>query len=52
MSEQKNEDISGLQEVSHINSAVVLIFRYFQYIHWMYFDVAWVLVSLGTQAQS
>ena len=40
-----------LQEVSDIKNAVVLIFRYIQCLHMMYSEVAWVLESLGTQAQ-
>ena len=52
MSEQRNEDITGLQEVGHINNTVALIFWYFQCLHLMYSEVAWVLVSSGTQVQS
>ena len=40
-----------LQEAGHIKSAVVLIFRHIQCLHLMYSEVAWVLVSLGTQVQ-
>ena len=40
-----------LQEASHINNAVVLIFRHIQCLHFMYSEVAWVLVSLETQVQ-
>ena len=40
---------------SHIKNthwnAVVLIFRYIQCLHLMNSEVAWVLVSLGTQVQ-
>ena len=32
-------------------SHIVLIFRYFQCLHLMYCEVAWVLVSLETQFQ-
>ena len=34
-----------------MNNAVVLIFRYFQYLHLMYFEVAWVLASSVTKVQ-
>ena len=40
-----------LQEVGHITNTVVLIFWYFQCLHFMCSEVAWVLVSLGTQVQ-
>ena len=43
--------LSGLQEVGHINNIVVLIFRYFQYLHLMYSKLAWVVVFSGTQVQ-
>ena len=44
-------NVSGLQEAGHINNTVVLIFRYFQYLHLMHSEVAWVLVSSETQVQ-
>ena len=44
--------LSGLQEVGHINNIVGLIFRYFQYLHLMYSKLAWVVVFSGTQVQS
>ena len=34
-----------------MNNAVVLIFRYFQYLQLMYFEVAWVLASSVTKVQ-
>ena len=40
-----------LQETGHIKNTVVLIFRPIQCLHLMYYDVAWALVSSGTQAQ-
>ena len=41
-----------LLEAGHIKNTVVLIFRHIQYLHVMYSEVAWVLVSSGTQVQS
>ena len=52
ISDQQNEDVSELQEVGHINNTVVLIFWYFQCVHLMYSEVAWVLVSSRTKVQS
>ena len=43
--------MSVLQEAGHINNTVVLIFRRIQCSHMMNSEVAWVLVSLGTQVQ-
>ena len=40
-----------LQEAGHIKNTVVLIFRHIQCLHLMYSEVAWILVSSGTQAQ-
>ena len=43
-----------LQEAGHINNTVVLTiltFLHIQCLHLMYDEVAWVLVSLGTQVQ-
>ena len=40
-----------LQEAGHIKNAVVLIFRHIQCLHLMNSEVAWVLVSTGTQVQ-
>ena len=40
-----------LQEAGHIKNTVVLIFRYIQCLHSMNSEVAWVLVSSGTQVQ-
>ena len=40
-----------LQEADHINNTVILIFRRIQCSHLMNSEVAWVLVSLGTQVQ-
>ena len=40
-----------LQEAGHIKNTVVLIFRHIQCLHLMYSEVAWVLVSWGTQMQ-
>ena len=38
--------------MGHINNTVVLLFGYFQYLHLMYSELVWVIVSLGTQFQS
>ena len=46
--------ISAARRWYHINNTVVLAiltFRHIQCLHLMYADVAWVLVSLGTQVQ-
>ena len=51
MSEQYNEDISGLQNAGHINYTVVLIFQYFQCLHLICSKVTWILVNSGTQVQ-
>ena len=40
-----------LQEAGHIKNTVVLIFRDIQCLHLMNSEVAWVLVSSGTQVQ-
>ena len=40
-----------LQEVVQIKNAVVLIFRHILCLHLMNSEVAWVLLSLGTQVQ-
>ena len=40
-----------LQEAGHIKNTVVLIFRHIQCLHLMNSEVAWVLVSSGTQVQ-
>ena len=40
-----------LQEAGHIKNTVVLILWHIQCLHLMYSEVAWVLVSLGTQVQ-
>ena len=40
-----------LQEAGHIKNTVVLIFRHIQCLLLMYAEVAWVLVSTGTQVQ-
>ena len=39
------------QEAGHIKNAVVLTIRHIQYLYLMYSDVAWALLSLGTQVQ-
>ena len=41
-----------LQVTGHIKNTVVLIFQHIQCLHLMYSEVAWVLVSSGTQVQS
>ena len=41
-----------LQEAGHIKNTNVLIFRHIQCLHLIYAEVAWVLVSSRTQAQS
>ena len=38
-----------LQEACHIKNTVVLIFRHFQCLHSTSSEVAWVLISSGTQ---
>ena len=46
--------ISPVRTWSHINNTVVLTiltFRHIQCLHLMYADIAWVLVSSGTQVQ-
>ena len=40
-----------LQEAAHIKNTVVLIFRHIQCLHLINSEVAWVLVSSGTQVQ-
>ena len=40
-----------LQEAAHIKNIVVLIFRHIQCLHLINSEVAWVLVSSGTQVQ-
>ena len=40
-----------LQEAGHIKNTVVFMFQYIQCLYLMYYEVAWVLVSLGTQVQ-
>ena len=41
-----------LQEAGHIKNTVVLIFWHIHCIHLMNSEVAWALVSSGTQVQS
>ena len=40
-----------LQEAGHIKNTVVLIFPHIQCLHLMNSEVAWALVSLGTQIE-
>ena len=40
------------QEAGHIKNTVVLILRHIQSLHLMNSEVAWVLVSSGSQVQS
>ena len=40
-----------LQEAGHVKNTVVLIFQHIQCLHLINPEVAWVLVSLGTQVQ-
>ena len=40
-----------LQEAGHIKNKVVLVFRHIQCLHLMNSEIAWVLVSSGTQVQ-
>ena len=40
-----------LQEAGHIKNTVVLISRHIQCLHLMNSEVAWVLLSSGTQVQ-
>ena len=40
-----------LQEAGHIKNTVVLIFRHIQCLHLTNSEIAWVLVSSGTQVQ-
>ena len=53
MSEQENEGIFVLQEIGHVNNAILLIFWYFQCLRCiaMYSEVGVLLVSSGTQVQ-
>ena len=44
-------DISVLQGAGHIKNTVVLVFQHTQCLHLMYFGVAWVVVSSGTQVR-
>ena len=41
-----------LQEAGDIKNRVVLILRHIQYLHLMNSEVAWALVSSGTQIQA
>ena len=41
-----------LQDAGHIKNTVALIFRHIQCLHLINSDVAWLLVSSGTQVQS
>ena len=43
--------MSALQEVAHMKNTVVFIFQHIQCLHLMDSEVAWVLVSSGTQVQ-
>ena len=43
--------ISTPKSWSHIKNSVVLTFRHIQCLHLVYAEVAWVLVSSGTQVQ-
>ena len=50
----KLKGISAPRSWSHVNNTVVLIiltFQHIQCLHLMYAEVAWVLVSLGTQVE-
>ena len=38
-----------LQEAGHMKNTNIFIFQHIQCLHSMYAEVAWVLVSLGTQ---
>ena len=40
-----------LKEAGHIKNTVVLIFQHIQCLHLMNSEIAWVLVSSGSQAQ-
>ena len=40
-----------LQEAGHVKNIVILIFQHIQCLHLMNSEVAWVLVSWGTQVQ-
>ena len=53
MSEQENEGILVLQEIGHVNNAILLIFWYFQCLRCitMYSEVGVLLISSGTQVQ-
>ena len=39
------------QKADHLKNTVVLIFRHIQCLHLMNSEVAWVLISSGTQVQ-
>ena len=43
--------MSMFKEAGDIKNTVILIFRHIKCLHLMYSEVAWVLVSLGTQGQ-
>ena len=43
--------MSVFQEAGNIKNTVVLIFRHIHCLYLMYSEVAWVLVSSGTQFQ-
>ena len=43
-----------LKEAGHISNTAVLTIntlRHIQYLHWMYSEVAWILISSETQVQ-
>ena len=40
-----------LQEVGHMKNTVFLILRHTQCLHLIYSEVAWILISSGTQVQ-
>ena len=49
---QLNKDISLLQTAGDTKNTVVLIFQHIPCLYLMYTEVAWVLVSSGSQVQS
>ena len=49
---QLNKDISLLQTAGDTKDTVVLIFQHIPCLYLMYAEVAWVLVSSGSQVQS
>ena len=43
--------MSVLQKAGHTKNTIILIFLHIQCLHLMHFEIAWVLLSSGTQIQ-